>query len=37
VLVFGSAPAGELEAIVESLSDAPIVDEQVGETPSTPG
>lgn len=36
VLVFGSAPAEVLTALVESLSDAPVTDEQVPESPSTP-
>ena len=36
VLVFGSAPAAVLAELVESLTDAPVSDEQVPESPSTP-
>lgn len=36
VLVFGSAPAEVLTALVESLTDAPVAEEQVPESPSTP-
>ncbi len=36
VLVFGSAPAAVLAELVESLTDAPVSDEQVPESPTTP-